>query len=453
MHRRSPSPWLRALTLSSFAVGGLFVAAPARAAETSEAPATIVDVSMQDGELTARIRWGAASKSLPTEVEVVSLDGTDKPTAGERLSPKAGEEVEVKLSGAVREPWETGWAQRLVVREAKGRELASQPYDVSLACEDEKTCQLTATPGVSASREVLHLSTDLQQTLGAIEKELGTKQFDMVREVARREPSLYGEALTYAHGLVKVGPAQGCQCSWTTTHARSNTQGTSLGAAHDLYARPLRQTQASNARLSTQGSSRVTLNLHCTSLASILTQHVGIRQPGGLVKTVRMLQPVYSTCAGTCSGRFSHFGRITGRATARTTPIYPPPPMTLLNATAMEQSKYHLGNALSPLLNETRYAPTDGDFDVSTTLNDVGSGSGYVQTSGEAFYAYNGDAFTWQPYGRAQANYAIAIQGVAVCPGGGLNPIGRAWDTESTYALPPESLPLTDSIWNFFNGL
>ncbi|MHA7634620.1 hypothetical protein [Corallococcus sp. M7] len=446
MPRRFP----RVLTLSSFAVGGLLMAAPAHAAETSEVPATIVNVSMQDGELTARIRWAAESKSLPSEVEVLSYDGTDKPTAGERLSPKAGEEVEVKLSGAVQEPWETGWAQRLVVREAQGRELASQPYDVSLACEDEKTCQLTATPGISASREVLHLSTGLQQTLGAIEKEMGTKQFDLVREVARREPSLYGEALTYAHGLVKVGPAEGCQCSWTTTYARSNTQGTSRGAAHDLHARPLRQTVASNNRMSTQGSSRVTLNLHCTSLASILSQELGIRQPGGLVKPVRMLQPVYSTCAGTCSGRFSHFGRITGRATARTTPVYPPPPMTILNATAMEQSKYHLGNALSPLLSETRYAPLDGSFDVRTTEDNVGSGSGYVQTSGEAFYAYNGDPNTWQPYGHAQGNYAIAVQGVAVCPGGGLNPIGRAFDIQSTYALDQEVETLDRSVQVFF---
>ncbi|WP_147452349.1 hypothetical protein, partial [Corallococcus sp. CA041A] len=326
MHRRSPrASWRRALTLSSFAVGCLFVAAPVHAAETREMPATIVNVSMQDGELTARIRWSAESKSLPGEVEVLSYDGTEKLTAGERLSPKAGEEVEVKLSGAVQEPWETGWAQRLVVREAQGRELASQPYDVSLACEDEKTCQLTAAPGISASREVLHVSNALQKTLGAIEKEMGTKQFDLVREVARREPSLYGEALSYAHGLIKIGPAEGCQCSWEASYSRTNSSGTSLGAAHNLYSRPLSQNKPSNARLTTQGSSRVTLTLHCTSLASILTQEFGIRQPGGLVKPVRMLQPVYSTCAGTCSGRFSHFGRITGKTTAQSTTPFPPP--------------------------------------------------------------------------------------------------------------------------------
>ncbi|RKG76484.1 hypothetical protein D7W79_17695 [Corallococcus exercitus] len=330
MHRRSPRvlapSWLRSLTLSSFAVGGLFVAAPAHAAETSEAPATIVDVSMQDGELTARIRWSAESKDLPEEVEVLSYDGTEKPSAGERLTPKPGEESEVKLSGAVQEPWETGWAQRLVVREAKGRELASQPYDVSLACEDEKTCQLTATPGISASREVLHVSNGLQKTLATIEKELGAKEFDLVHEVARREPSLFGEALSYAQGKFKYGPAEGCQCTWQTTYARSNTSGTSLGAAHDLYARPLLQTRPANARLSTQGTSRITLTLNCTSLASILFQHVGIRQPGGLVKPVLMPQPVYSTCAGTCSGRFSHFGRITGLVTAQSTSPFPPPP-------------------------------------------------------------------------------------------------------------------------------
>ncbi|GMU07456.1 hypothetical protein [Corallococcus caeni] len=449
MPRRSPRAlaptWLRALTLCSFAMGGLLVAAPAHAAETTEAPATIVDVSIQDGELTARIRWSAESSALPEEVEVLSYDGTDKPTAGERISPKAGEESEVKLSGAVREPWETGWAQRLVVREAKGQELASQAYDVSLACEDEKTCQLTAAPGISASREVLHVSNALQKTLGTLEKELGTKEFDLVHEVARRDPSLFGEALSYAQGLVKYGPAEGCQCAWETSYARSNTSGTTLGAAHDLFARPLRQTQASNARLSAQGSSRVTLTLRCSSLGSILFQHVGIRQPGGLVKPVLMPQPVYSTCAGTCSGRFSHFGRITGLATAQSTTPFPPP--TILNGTAMEQSSYHLGNALSPLLNETRYAPADSDFDVMTTVSNVSSGSGYVQTSGEAFYAYNGNAATWQPQGRARGGYAIAIQGVAVCPGGGLNPIGRASDTATTMG---NQTSLTNSINAFF---
>ncbi|WP_375755217.1 hypothetical protein [Corallococcus exercitus] len=447
MHRRSPlaPSWLRALTLSSFAMGGLLVAAPAHAAESDEAPATIVDVSMQDGELTARIRWAAESKSLPEEVEVLSYDGTDKPTAGERVTPKAGEELEVKLSGAVQEPWETGWAQRLVVREAEGRELASQPYDVSLACEDEKTCQLTAAPGISASREVLHVSNALQKTLDTLEKELGEKEFDLVHEVARREPALFGEVLSYAQGLTRYGPAEGCRCSWETSHARSNTSGTSLGAAHDLYARPLRMTQASNARLSTQGSSRVTLTLRCTSLISILNQHIGIRQPGGLVKPVLMPQPVYSTCAGTCSGRFSHFGRITGLATAQSTTPFPPP--TILNATAREQSRYHLGNSLSPLLNETRYAPADSGFDVSTTADNMGSGSGYVQTSGEAFYAYNGNAATWQPRGRAQGGYAIAVQGIAVCPGGGLNPLGRAWDTATTLG---NQTSLTQSINAFF---
>ncbi|MBN8230575.1 hypothetical protein JYK02_23965 [Corallococcus macrosporus] len=448
MPRRSPlaPSWLRALTLSSFAMGGLLVAAPAHAAESDEAPATIVDVSMQDGELTARIRWSAEAKALPEEVEVLSYDGTDKPTAGERLSPKAGEETEVKLTGAVQEPWETGWAQRLVVREAnKGQELASQPYDVSLACEDEKTCQLTAAPGISASREVLHVSDALQQTLATLEKELGEKEFDLVREVARREPALYGEVLSYAQGLVRYGPATGCRCSWETSHARSNTQGTGLGAAHDLNARPLSVTRPSNARLSTQGSSRVTLNLRCQSLGSILHEHIGIRQPGGVVKPVLMPQPVYSTCAGTCSGRFSHFGRITGRATAQSTPASSQP--TILNGTAKEQSKYHLGNSLSPLLNQTVFAPTDNSFDVSNTVSNSISGSGYVQTSGQAFYAYNGDPLTWQPRGRAQGGYAIAVQGIAVCPGGGLNPIGRAWDTATTMG---NQSSLTNSINAFF---
>ncbi|GMT97751.1 hypothetical protein KH5H1_18700 [Corallococcus caeni] len=447
MPRRSPlaPSWLRALTLSSFAMGGLLVAAPAHADESEEAPATIVDVSMQDGELTARIRWAAESSSLPGEVEVLSYDGTDKPTASERLSPKAGEETEVKLTGAVQEPWETGWAQKLVLRSDKGEELASQPYDVSLACEDEKTCQLTAAPGISASREVLHVSDALQKTLTTLEKELGEKEFDLVHEVARREPALYGEVLGYAQGLVRYGPATGCRCSWEASHARSNTQGTGLGAAHELYARPLSRTRPSNARLSAQGSSRVTLNLRCQSLGSILQQHIGIRQPGGLVKSVLMPQPVYSTCAGTCSGRFRHFGRITGIVGAYSPTPFPPP--TILNATAKEQSKYHLGNSLSPLLNETRFAHPDSHFDVSATVSNSGSGSGYVQTSGEAFYAYNGNIDFWQPQARARGGYAIAVEGVAVCPGGGLNPVGRAWDSATGMG---NQTVLTQSINAFF---
>ncbi|AFE07673.1 hypothetical protein COCOR_07678 [Corallococcus coralloides DSM 2259] len=446
MHRRSPrvlaSSWLRALTLSSFAVGGLFVAAPAHSAETSEAPATILDVSMQDGELTARIRWAAESKSLPSEVEVVSYDGTDKLTAGERLSPKPGEEVEVKLYGAVQEPWETGWAQQLVVREPKGRELTRQPYDVSLDCEDEKTCALKATPGVAASREVVHVSEALERTLASIEKELGGKEFNLVHEVARREPSLYGEALSYAQSRVVYGPAEGCRCTWQASFTRTNGQGTttSLGAAHDLYARPLSMTRPQNARLTAQGTSRVTLTLSCTSLASILFQNVGIKQSGGLVKPVLMPQPVYSTCAGTCSGRFSHFGRITGSAWANSTSS------PLLNATSMEQSKYHLGNGLSPLLNETRYAPLNSSFDVDATVSNSISGSGYVQTSAEAFYTYNGNSLMWQPWGRARGGYAIAVQGIAVCPGGGLNPMGRAWDIATG---EDNQSSLSESVWNF----
>ncbi|NNB96409.1 hypothetical protein HI113_21170 [Corallococcus exiguus] len=445
MHRRSSrASWLRALTLSSFAVGGMLVAAPVHAAETSEAPATILDVSMQDGELTARIRWAAEPKSLPEEVEVLSYDGTDKLTAGERLSPKAGEETEVKLSGAVQEPWETGWAQRLVVREPKGRELASQPYDVSLDCEDEKTCELKAAPGISASREVLHVSNALQETLAVIEKEQDGKAFDLVHEVARREPSLFGQALTHAQGLIKYGPAEGCRCTWEASYARSNTQGTSLGAAHDVFARPLATNRPSRALLTAQGTSQMTLSLHCTSLASIHFQPVGIKQSGGRVKPVLLPQPVYSTCAGTCSGRYTHFGRITGAVSAISTNN------PFLDGSATEQSKYHLGNALSPLLNAADSAPNDTTFIHAITAFNVSTGSGFVQTSGEASYNYNGNSSMGVPRGRAQGGYAMAVQGTAVCPGGGLNPSGRAWDVATT--MDNETF-LRDGINSFFDSL
>lgn len=445
---RSLAPsWLRALTLSSFAMGGLLVAAPAHADEAREVPATILDVSMVDGELTARIRWSAEAKSLPEEVEVLSYDGKDSITAGERLAPKAGEVSEVKLSGAVQEPWETGWAQRLVVRAAKGRELASQPYDVSLACEDEKSCELKAAPGVSASREVVHLSTRLRDTLAVVEKEQGAKGFDLVREVARRDPSLLGEAMTYAQGLVRVTPAEGCNCTWDTTFERSNSAGTALGAALNAHALSLGHV-ASNRRVSVQGTSRVTLTLRCATLSTSLQQSVGIKQPGGLVKSVLLPKPVYSTCAGKCSGLFNHFGRITGLATAYDTGSAAP----LLNGTAMVQGRYHLGNAQLPLLNELRYAPANQFFDVRTYPTNMGGGTGWVQTAGEGFYAFNGSDDP-RPFGRAQSGYAIAVQGNAVCPGGVLNPIGRVWDTESTHELPQGEESLTDSIWRFFGFL
>ena len=444
MYRRSlrslaPS-WLRALTLSSFAMGGLLMAAPAHADETREAPATILDVSLVDGELTARILWAGDAKSLPGEVEVVSYDGQDSLTAGERVTPKAGEVSEVTLYGAVKEPWETGWAQRLAVLGAKGQQLTHQPYDVSLDCEDEKTCALKATAGVSASREVLHVSRALKDTLDTIEKDLGAKEFDLVREVARRDPTLYGEALSYAHGLSKLGPVEGCQCTWQASSTRSNTSGTSLGAAHNLHARPLDPNRRTNARLSTQGTSRINLTLSCTSLASIRFQQVGIKESGGLVRSVLLPQPVYSMCAGTCSGRFNHFGRITGKASALSTTM-------LLNGTAREQSKYHLGNSLSPILNQTVNAPADSEFDVSDVVNNTSSGSGFVQTSGEAFYTYNGDSSLGLPFGQAQAGYAMAIRGYAVCPGGGLNPSGTVADTATTMDNQPS---LDQSIGNFF---
>ncbi|NOK19982.1 hypothetical protein [Corallococcus carmarthensis] len=448
MHRRSlrslaPS-WLRPLTLSSFALGGLLVATPAHAAEASEAPATLLDVSMQDGELTARIRWSAEPEDLPEEVEVLSYDGTDTLTAGERVTPKAGEETEVKLSGAVQEPWETGWAQRLVVREAKGRELTRQPYDVSLACEDEKTCELTAAPGISASREVLHVSNALQETLAVIEKEQDGKAFDLVHEVARRDPSLFGEALTHAQGLVKYGAAEGCGCTWEASYARSNTQGTGLGAAHDVFARPLATNRPSKTRLTAQGTSQMTLSLRCASLDWPRLQLVGIKQPGGVVKPVLLPQPVYSTCAGTCSGRFTHFARITGAVSAVSTNN------PFLDGSATEQSKYHLGNGLSPLLNWTESAPNDNTFIQATTAYNVGSGSGFVQTSGEASYNYNGNSSMGVPRGRAQGGYLMAVQGTVACPGGGLYPIGRAWDIATT--MGNETF-LNDGVTLFFDSL
>ncbi|MFP2902148.1 hypothetical protein [Corallococcus sp. 4LFB] len=194
--------WLRSLTVSSFALGGL-LAAPAQAAQGEEPPAVaaLLDVSLEDGELTARIPWTDQEEDLPGSTRLVSYDGKNSPNAGVEVTPKAGEISHVKVFGALDKPWDTGWAQKRVLEDAKGQPLATQAYDIGLDCADGKECGLTVSPGITSDSDVVHVSGELDAVVTQLNEQHGEGEYDLVEEVPKAAPHLRDEVALYAHQL------------------------------------------------------------------------------------------------------------------------------------------------------------------------------------------------------------------------------------------------------------
>ncbi|NOK19983.1 hypothetical protein [Corallococcus carmarthensis] len=409
--------WLRSLTVSSFALGGLLLAAPAHAADPKEEEhppiATLLDVALEDGELTARILWTDRQEDLPQSSKLVSYDGKDTATAGAEVTPKAGEISQVKVFGALDKPWDTGWAQKLVLEDPKGEPLFTQPYDVNLDCADDKECSLTVSAGVTSDKDVIHVSGQLDAVLTELDAKYGQGEYDLVQEVTKNFPHLRGEALVYVQQWYWWYPIIGpCTCGWTTTTTRTPTTTQSIlvsypnrslygwngpGAKHTLSANALTTYPVTLNRTVT-GTSQLSLNLRCSRRIYYYWWDIIIHRPGGLFP-VPFPFPVSVPCTSPCQARFDHMGRVTGRTTISGV------------ATAREAGTWRV-NGGSPYINQL--ITQNNAFDTGATAVSYSNTGAYntVSTSGQVTVPSTSSfasAITTN-------GYAQAIHGQLTCP-------------------------------------
>ncbi|RKI60522.1 hypothetical protein D7X55_24335 [Corallococcus sp. AB049A] len=409
--------WLRSLTVSSFALGGLLVAVPAHAAEPQEEErpnvATLLDVALEDGELTARILWTDRQEDLPQSSKLVSYDGKDSANAGVAVTPKAGEISQVKLFGALDKPWETGWAQKLVLEDSKGQPLFTQPYDVGLDCANDKECGLTVSAGVASDPDVAHVSSELSAAVTQLDAKYGQGEYDLVQEVSKNFPQLRGQAIVFAHQLLPWFPLQGpCTCNWVTTTTRTPTTtqtilqsypGRSLygwngpGAKHTLSANAVTPYPVTINR-TVAGNSQLSLNLSCSRWRYYYWWDLIIHRPGGLFP-VRFPFPVKVPCTSPCQARFDHMGRVSGRTTISGV------------ATAREAGAWRV-NGGSPIINQLITGNNAFDADAIAVSFSATGAYNTVSTSGQVTIPSTSSfasAITTN-------GYAQAIHGQLTCP-------------------------------------
>ncbi|RKH56801.1 hypothetical protein [Corallococcus llansteffanensis] len=442
--------WLRSLTLSSLALGGLMLSTSARAQE-AEPAATLVDLAMEDGTLTARIQWSAQGTGLPSYALLTSYDGKESATAQTRVVPKAGTVSVVKLFGALQEPWTTGWAQTLVLADEQGQSLVTQPYDVNLDCSTGETCGFVVAPGLASTPDTVHLSSELDAALTAVEAKYGTQDVDLVEQVSKDFPVLRGEALVYAHQLAQIPPLMGpCTCVWQAVHTRSpsglgygiNSSSAAgvlsgwngAGAKHWLTAIGL---NATGITASVTGYSESRLQLSCKRWSYIFTRSVPVFTPGGVVKPLPFPFPIYRPCISNCQVRFDHRGRISGR----TFSTYEAPYST---ATATEQSTYRRDSTILLNLSATQGGAFDQTWN-SAVMSNVGS-TGRVNTTG---YVQSKKPSTLYGSSASVSNgYAIMIHAKAACPYVPTTHVG-VWNYGTSQGTP-QTTSLQQTIKSFF---
>lgn len=449
---------LRSLSLASLALGGIIASAPAHAATKSEGPfqapaATIVDVNIEDGALTARILW-SEDASPEQGLRLVSLDGKDGAGESVDVKPQPGKESEVKLFGAVKDPWETGWSRKLVLQDAKGQAVSTRPYDVTLDCESEDKCGLVATMGTAASEGVVRLSEDLDEAIKLLREKTGDAKFDLVGQVSEAFPELRGEALVYAHQLALLKPTAGpCNCSWQMVKGRSPAGGgySLYGSAHlssrsgwngegakhwmSSYAQGKFLSSVHEISGSADGNSNLTLRLSCSQLLYTIDKWVTVFNPDGSMTTLHIVQPVYGTCTSPCQARFDHQGRITGR--------------TYINgdnrpgnrAIAEETGRYAVDGVYQ--LNHT--VTQGGSFDNIATRTVYGYGStGRVESHG-----YTRAVGRWESATASVNNgHSLAIHATASCMADPYKEVAT-WDYGSTIDFNHEQ-SLRQTIKSFF---
>ncbi|QSQ26424.1 hypothetical protein JY651_16485 [Pyxidicoccus parkwayensis] len=433
------SPFLRSLVL-----GGLMVASPAWAGDAEEGEsgpsASIVDMALENGALTVRILWNDEKEMPPASAKLLSYDGQENVLAAQEVELKPGQVSEVKLFGALAKPWETGWAQKLVLRDSRGEAMVVQPYDVSLDCQSEDECGFAVSPGVGSTPDVVHVSAELTEALDAIKAKTGGEDVDLVKAVSESFPNLRGEALVYADQMAqRVAVPIKCYCRWTATKGKTpsglgynmsnrNPAGylsgwNGPGAKHQMtigitVAGSTPQGQFGVA----SGSSTVGLSVTCSKDLAY-ARDIKVRFPDNSEQIFPSRGLISSFCTG-CPAEFTHFGRISARTYVRDAQ-----PNSF--AYASEHGTWRV-NTNAPTLDQ--YATWNASFDkAGTDLSWGASSTNRVDFSGQV--SAQGMNYA-SAVAEARNSYAQAIYGeVYDCPAG-YDRVGTVWDYATTQGTP-----------------
>jgi hypothetical protein len=441
---------LRSLLLSLSVLGGVLLAPAAEAQVDAGTPfATITHLSVGEEGLRVRIQW---SEGLPqaSALALVSYDGQDSVNDRVGVTPKPGEETEVILGSALKDPWETGWSQKLFLEDPQGEVFAAQPYAINLDCgtNADAGCALTVTPGPAASPAVVQVSEALDEVLTRLEGTYGDKELDLIGAVSASNPRLLGEALVYSHRLSRFPLSGPCTCVWQNPVSMwpsglgisvnaSNASGTVAGwmgpgAKHSLTAIG---GNASGISSSVSGISQVSLRMKCKRWVLHFYRDITVKRPLGRVSIIRFPHFKYVRCTSTCSVRFDHDGRIVGSTFASTTG----PGST---AVAREEAVYLVDGAQR--LNESvGQGLAFDESDSSSVWSNVGS-TGRVDTYG---FTHAAKTFPYFASASVANAHSIAIHAKAQCSGGP-SEHGAVWTYDSTMNSVKRSA-LRTSIRNF----
>lgn len=402
------------------ALGGLLLAAPGMAQTKPVTQATIANVTVEEGALTARILW-PDTPNLPTSARVASYNGRGEVTVRVDVAPRANTQVVVRLPGALAKPWETGWSQKLILEDGGGQALATQPYDVSLDCDgngDEERCGLVVYPSIGIGNGVLHLSEALDQAIEAQRPPDG-KEFDLVASISAAYPELRGEALVLGDQIAKLRRPGPCTCNWAAVIQRNPAWAQSkystgyltqmlghngAGATHFLHAKAFGQLFSSVHEISdtASGSSQVTLKVSCSQLLYYIDKWVIIFRPDGTWEVVHIQMPVYGSCPPPCGVTLDNMCRYTGQ--------------TYVNALQQPSNRAYATESGTCSVNSTtlinQSTGAGGGFDNTSGLT-VGSASSTTKVQASGYARAVGRWYSAD--GWVRNGYAIAIHGKAAC--------------------------------------
>ncbi|MFY2558310.1 hypothetical protein ACN469_11820 [Corallococcus terminator] len=384
-------PWPR--LLSVLALGSLLLATPVGAQEEpdDEPAVAFVGLTLEGDSLRVRLQWSDGEGPFPDFAQLVSYDGQGEINDIQELFPQPGEVIEVELPGALKQPWETGWTQKLVVEDPwRGTPLNVQFYDLNLDCEDwSENCVLAVAPSLGTNEEVVHVRPEFDEALTYIEDRFENTEIDLLDAVSEAAPHLSGDALLYSQNVLRRLPYWGeCFCTWTSrttlapspamvvdvSHSGGHVKGThGAGAVGSLTAR---SGSAAGISHDIWGSNNIQLRPTCFRWLFYDDWRVSVRFPGGGREWyIPFPRPYLMPCRYSCPAVYEHAGRISGKAFVTVNGA--------ADAYALVES-FYLVDGNYALHNVAEY---NASFDDSTTRY-VWSNSGTTATVDSGMWAY-----------------------------------------------------------------
>lgn len=285
------------------------------------------DISIIDNRLVATVQWDG-DEQQPRRAVMLVQDAHGNTLDQTEVSLAAGQETSVVFTNGIGNPWgDQGWVRRVVVQ-GDAETLTMQSFDLSLYCavneKNEDQCVYEIYPGAESDPNIVHLSSDLDEALTALEAEAGDQ--DLLASVAVNYPELRGETYVYANQIARLPRLRaGCDCHWERVIQReqpfarainkrgrgtwlNGTEG--LGAAHWLHA------HADHSKLGVHetsdkvsGNTKLTLRLKCEKIDGPFTKAVWVQGPDGQWYIDYIEYYIISNCPVDCPVTFNHIGR------------------------------------------------------------------------------------------------------------------------------------------------